>query len=94
MDILFLILEGRGGGKKPKNILRHSYRNSSVASLALGAYYKTSFQITSFQMTLCYLIVSLNDTVDGTGITTLTYQSKSHLTEKGLTTNGRIYNLS
>ena len=36
MDILSVILEGRGGGKKPKNILRHSYRNSSVASLALG----------------------------------------------------------
>ena len=29
-----------------------------------------------------------------TGITTLTYQSKLHLTEKGLRTNGRIYNLS
>ena len=94
MDILTIIIEGCGGGKKPKNILRHSYRNSSVASLALGAYYKTSVQITSVQMTLCYLIVSLNDTVDDTGITTLTYQSKSHLTEKGLTTNGRIYNLS
>ncbi len=36
MDILSVILEGRGGGKKPKNILRHSYRNSSVASLVLG----------------------------------------------------------
>jgi len=90
MDILSVILEGRGGGKKPKNILRHSYRNSSVASLVLGGV----FQLGVFQMTLCYLIVSLNDTVDDTGITTLTYQSKSHLTEKGLTTNGRIYNLS
>jgi hypothetical protein len=38
--------------------------------------------------------VSLNDTVDDIGITTLTYQTKSHLTEKGLRTNGRIYNLS
>jgi len=27
-------------------------------------------------MTLCYLIVSLNDTVDDIGITTLTYQTK------------------
>ena len=94
MDILSVILEGRGGGIKPNNILRHSYHNSGIVSLVLGGYYKTSFQITSFQMTLCYLIVSLNDTVDDTGITTLTYQSKSHLTEKGLTTNGRIYNLS
>jgi len=33
MDILSVILEGRGGGKKPKNILRHSYRNSGFVSL-------------------------------------------------------------
>gem|GEM_PF-6942310 len=39
-------------------------------------------------------MVSLNDTVDDTGVSILTYQSKSHLTERGLTTNGRIYNLS
>jgi len=32
--------------------------------------------------------------IGNTGITILTYQSKSHLTEKGLTNNGRIYNLS
>jgi len=32
--------------------------------------------------------------IGNTGIIILTYQSKSHLTEKGLTNNGRIYNLS
>jgi hypothetical protein len=30
MDILTVILAGRGGGKKPKNILKHSYRISGV----------------------------------------------------------------
>jgi len=32
--------------------------------------------------------------IGNTGVESLTYQSKLHLTEKGLTTNGRIYNLS
>ena len=36
MDILSVILEGRGGGKKPKNILRHSYRNIGIVSLVQG----------------------------------------------------------
>jgi len=33
MDILTIIIEGSGGGKKPKNILRHSYRIGGFASL-------------------------------------------------------------
>jgi len=38
--------------------------------------------------------LKLFDRVDGTGIKSVTYPSKSHHTEKGWTRNGRIYNLS
>ena len=94
MDILTIIIEGCGGGINYKEYFKTQLPYQWLCVLDVGGYYKTSFHLPSFQMTLCYLIVSLNDTVDDIGITSLTYQSKLHLTEKGLTTNGRIYNLS
>ena len=36
MDILTVILAGRGGGKKPKNILRGGYQTRDVTCLVYG----------------------------------------------------------
>ncbi len=90
MDILTIIIEGCGGGINYKEYFKTQLPYQWLCVLDVGGVYR----LRVYQMTLCYLIVSLNDTVDDIGITTLTYQSKLHLTEKGLTTNGRIYNLS